>query len=137
MVLAALKGGRVPVELQQEAAEMLAPVRAEARDATAWQGMQAAARADAGVREAMEAVVTQQLALRQQFASGQHSEVVIKCRELDPRESGDETVLLATLASAVVKDGGEWARWSEEIVRRNPQPEVVAWIGQIRRETGM
>jgi hypothetical protein len=137
LILAALKAGRMPVELRAEAAKLIAPSQTEKISQANWTAWQNAAAKLPELQDLMVAVVEQQLELRQRFAKGDHRGVIELCRDLDPKESGDETILLAVLAAAVTPDAGEGERWSEEILRRNPQPEVKKWITQIRSETGM
>ena len=137
LVLAALKGGRVPPTLRNEAAKLIAPSQAEGAAQASWAAWQSAAAEAPELREVMNELVEQQLALRQRFARGDHRGVLDACAKLDPKETGDETVLLAVLAAASTRDAAAWENWSAELLRRNPQPEVMAWIAQIRTETGM
>ncbi len=137
LVLAALKGGRVPVELQARLASQLAPVAEEAREEALWGEMQSAAAQDPSIARAMIAAAQGQVELRRLFAQGRHDEVTVRCAQIASSAAGDETVLLAVLSAAAVRDRDAWHRWSDELARRNPRQQVVAWLARIRSETGL
>ena len=137
LILAALKGGRVPALLRGELARLIAPGAEAASAEAGWQGLVDAAANDENVRAAMIAAAEKQVALRADFAAGKHAEVLASTEGLSVESAGDETVLLATLSAASAQDATAWSRWSTELVRRNPQPEVLTWIAKIRREAGL
>lgn len=137
LVMAALKGGRVPAELQPRLAAQLAPATEEDRDEALWAEMQTAAAQDPSIARAMAAAAQGQVELRQLFAAGRHEEVTARCAQIAPSATGDETVLLAVLSAAAIRDREAWQRWSDELARRNPRQQVVSWLARIRSETGL
>lgn len=125
----ALAGGKVPESLQLELARLIRGIPQPDREALA-----ATLASDPVLTKAATAGAAKALDLRQAFASNQFQKVVAHVRTADPLQSTDETVLLAFLSAAQIKDSETIDRWAGELRRRNPDKKTQQWIEQIKAE---
>lgn len=128
----ALRGGRVHPELRTQletlatgAPEPSTPTAVQNRLAPLLQGTPES-RALAGQ------VAIQHLEIRRQFLQKHYAQLLGQHTHADPAAQADETVLLLTLSAARQADARALDRWSQEIKRRFPEPEVEQWIKNLR-----
>lgn len=129
LMAGALAGGNVPDGLKQDMARLIKSNPVPDREALA-----GALRSDPAFAKAATKGLAESLALRQAFASNKFGDVVGKVRSADPLQSTDETVLLAFLSAARVKDLPVMETWAAELLRRAPNPKTREWIAAIRAE---
>lgn len=126
VLLAAFKGGKLPEAIRASAASLLlgqAPAEGvdPARVAEFFNANpEAVAIAEETVRSLSED--------RRLFAEEKFPDLVAKHAEGKPDALIDETVILLTIASSATGDKEAFGRWSQELSRRFPQPEVTSWI---------
>jgi hypothetical protein len=131
MLRAALRAGRVKPELRgkMEALATAAP----AADVTAFKGdLRRWLQGDAQGRELAGRVAIQQLEIRRRFLRKEYAELLRGHAHVTPASQPDETVLLLTLSAATQGDTPALDRWSQELKRRHPQPEVEQWLGSLK-----
>lgn len=123
---AAYRGGRVPERLKPQ---VLATLAAAARtDRAVPPSVAALVRADEGAKRVFVAAVERQLSARVRFLKGEDAPLIADYAATGADEASDEIVLLLTLSAARAKDAAAFDRWSGELARRFPQPEVTQWI---------
>ena len=128
---AALRGGRLPGNLRTQAVEVLkAP-----RDQTAMEDLKdkfiAQLKTNENLRRSAITGAVQQLTARQQFASRKYKELQAEYAARIPSDLPDETVLMLTLSSARIQDMPSFQRWSQELKRRYPTPDIEQWLSQL------
>ena len=132
MLLAALRAGRVKQELRGRI-ESLALGQPDAAAATAFKSnLCNLLKGDADSRELAGRIAIHQLEIRRQFLAKQYRQLLREHATADAAGQPDETVLLLTLSAARQADTPALDRWSQEIKRRYPQPEVEQWIKGLR-----
>lgn len=129
LMAGALAGGKVPDCLREDMARLIKGTPVPDREALA-----SALRSNPEFAKAATKGLTESLALRQAFAADQFADVIGKVRSADPLEATDETVLLAFLSAARVKDLPVMETWAAELLRRAPNEKTRKWIATIRAE---
>ena len=129
LMAGALAGDRVPETLRGELARLIKGMPLPNKKLLATNLENNPAFAKAAIDGAARA-----LALRQAFASNRFREVLEKVHSADPLRATDETVLLAFLSAARLKELSAAELWSGELLRRNPNEETRKWIATIRVE---
>ena len=86
-------------------------------------------------RELAGKVAIQQLEVRRQFLQKQYPQLLRDHEEAHPPTLPDETVLLLTLSAAKLTNTPALDRWSQELRRRYPQPEVQSWLATLKPAT--
>lgn len=129
LMAGALAGGQVPDGLKLDMARLIKSNPVPDREALA-----GALRSDPEFAKAATKGMAESLALRQAFASDRYQDVIGKVRSADPLQATDETVLLAFLSAARVKDHPVMETWAAELLRRAPNPKTREWIARIRAE---
>jgi len=125
VLLAALKGGKLPAGPRELAARLLLAEQANQADPPKLKEFiknnpEAATAAGRLIRSLTED--------RKLFVEQKFSELLEKRRADRPEALIDESILLLTIASAGVSDTEAFGKWSRELQRRFPQPEVESWI---------
>jgi hypothetical protein len=133
MLMAALKAGRVPTPLRAEVVGILKAPQDQMAGEDLRTQLLRQIKTNPGVREAAISGAGHQLDLRQKFVSRKYREVLDPHASANPVLLPEETVLMLVLSSAQVRDVSSLDLWSQELKRRNPTPETVTWLNQIRR----
>lgn len=128
MLFAALRGGRIKPE-QRDAVRSLASEKAPTVASASFKTL---LKSDPESRELAGRVAIHQLELRRKFLAREYGELLKDYAASDAVAQPDETVLLLTLSAARQLDRPALDRWSQELKRRNPQPEVDQWIKNLR-----
>jgi hypothetical protein len=129
LMAGALAGGRVPESLRAELAQLIKGMPLPDRELLA-----SYLENNPSFAKAALDATAKSLALRQAFASNRFREVLEKVHSEDPLRATDETVLLAFLSSARLKEHAAAELWSVELLRRNPNEETRKWIATIQAE---
>jgi hypothetical protein len=134
LLSAALAGKRVPTEVYGKLLEVLL-VRPDDRAAAA---QLARIRQELSGNPELAATVVQAsiplLAAQQLFMGRQYLEIVDRFGALDPVDQADRLVLLVLLSAAQSGNQPLLTRWSQELYRRYPTPEMKQWIDSIRNQ---
>lgn len=132
MLLAALKGGRVPSALRPQLIEVLkAPLESSTMDDLKGQLLEQINR-DPDIRRAALAGAEQQLKVRQEFVGRNYRGMLDGNRIENAMSLPDETVLMLVLSAARLQDSSAFDAWTQELTRRYPTPEVKQWIKELR-----
>jgi hypothetical protein len=134
MVSAAIRGRRMDPSVKAELSALVAdrPGRADATGILQTNLLEYLKR-DSAARDIAISAATNQLQFRQRFARGEHQALLTEHKLSHPVNLPEETVLLLTLAAAGERNALDLDRWSQELKRRNPSPEVASWIQEIKR----
>lgn len=128
MLFAALRAGRVKPE-HRDTLQSLASGRPSTAVSKSFKTL---LKSDPESRELAGRVAIRQLEHRRKFLARQYAELLQEHAASDAVAQPDETVLLLTLSAARQLDRPALDRWSQELKRRNPQPEVDQWIKNLR-----
>jgi hypothetical protein len=131
MLLAALRAGRFKPELRGDL-EKLASAAAAADSSPFRDDLQNWLQRNDGSREIAGRVAIRQLEIRRQFLQKEYARLLRDHAASNPTSQPDETVLLLTLSAATQTGTSELDRWSQELKRRYPQPEVQQWLETLR-----
>lgn len=135
MLRAAVRGGRVKEELRARL-EALDAGQSYAKSAAALQpGIGKLLQGDPESTEIAGRVAIHQIEIRRKFIEKRYGQLLREHADADAARQPDETVLLLTLSAAQQADSLALDRWSQEIKRRYPQPEVEQWIRNLRLAT--
>lgn len=135
MLLAALKGGRVPESLRPQIIELIkAPVDAATLEDLKRQFL-IQVNTNPLIRQAAITGAVQQLAVRQKFVGKKYRALLDEHAAADPKGLPDETVLMLTLSGTQLQDVAGFNRWSKELKRRYPTKEIDQWLNQLRPAT--
>jgi hypothetical protein len=134
MVSAAVRGRRMDPKVKAELSALVAG-RQRGADATGilQTNLLEYLKRDSAARDIAISAATNQLQFRQRFARGEHQALLAEHKLSHPVNMPEETVLLLTLAAASERSALDLDRWSHELKRRNPSPEVASWIQEIKR----
>lgn len=135
MLLAALKGGRVPVHLRPQVVEILNAPRDKATLEDLKKQFLQQIDSDPAIRQAAITSAVQQVSLRQKFVGRRYRELLDEKHNEAPMSLPDETVLILTLSAAQLRDAPAFDCWSKELQRRYPTPEIQKWLSQLLTPT--
>lgn len=135
LVEAALRAGRVPDTVVARIQSALVTDKATYENLLQSQ-FQDQVRNSPEVRKLVAKAALRQLEVRKQFVERRYADLLRKFSDQQPTSLPDETVLLLTLSAAQQKNTTALDLWSGELRRRNPHPEVEAWVRTLSTTKG-
>lgn len=129
LLLGAMKAGTVPEALRAESANLLLGRTPSAPNP---EKIREFFETNPEALKIAEEVLRSLLEDRALFVQEKFSELVARHEKSIETEQIDESVLLLVLAAAAVPDQTAFDRWSQELRRRFPQPEVAEWIESLK-----
>ena len=123
---AAYRGGRLPERLRSPTLATLGAALQSNR--TVPPALRELVQTDPQARALFVAGAEKLFAARLHFLKGEDAALLADYARTDAVETTDEVVLMLTLASARRADRDAFTRWSAELARRYPQPEIITWI---------
>lgn len=131
---AAVRGGRVPTRLQPEIMRILSTDRgATLTDLRST--LRARLEESPDLRRIAASAIGEQIRIRRLFLSHQYALLVEEHRARDFASIADGTLVLLVISASRVGDAVLVDRFAQEIRRRYPEPEVIAWLGGLRRSS--
>lgn len=79
--------------------------------------------------------MNQILDARQKFLQRDYETLLDSHSQSDPFLQTTETALLLFLSALNIQNSHEITRWSQELKRRHPEPEVLAWISRLHSDS--
>ena len=134
IVRGALRAGRVPQDVRTSLTQAISRIEQRHVDPELNAKLSSYLKNHPDVQAAAVKAITNQLELRRTFASRHYREVLEQFRKSEPITLPEETILFLVLSAAHESEIPSFERWSAELKRRNPQPEVAQWIRQIKTE---
>lgn len=129
LISGALRGGGISSEIRPALVALSRNTPADPEISTARMNeLKKRLESDANLRRIATAATVRQLALRKQFIEKDYQQLLTDHRKTAPHSVPDETALLLLLSAASLADDEALDRWSLEVRRRYPSPEVRDWI---------
>lgn len=132
LLLAAFRGGRLVETVRPGAARLLLAGAETPRNLGP--ELQEFLSTNPAAQTIAEETLISLLEDRRLFLEDKFPDFLAKHRESKPTELIDETVILLVLAAASEPQNPDFFRWSQELERRFPQPEVATWLESLKTE---
>ncbi len=129
MLMAALRAGRIPAALQPPVARLIR--NQPEPPAEIGPKLVRLVQENPEIRALAEKSLISLLEDRRLFLEDKHAELLARHEKTPPGEVIDETAILLVLSASALPDQPAFARWSEELRRRFPQPEVAQWLDSL------